>query len=226
MRISIQEVVSSKFYTMCPIKYIHSFGDVSSLSPSILGVIINDKFNYLYKINLTLLNDTYIINYTHMKNAPEPKTKALKDSGSLNPHPDRIKDELFLEDEFFDPHDRVQVKYEMLRRHRIDGKEITTVASTFGISRQSFYNVGKSFNQRGIPGLIGQQRGPKRAHKCSDKLLDFAEQWRADKSKDQSNEILAEEIRHRFGIHLNPRTIDRAIRQRKKKRKMERRAKL
>lgn len=173
----------------------------------------------LYKIDLTTLNDMYIIMFTNMKELSDSKIKALKSSGSLHPHPEKIKDELFSGGyEFFDPCDRIQVKYEMLRRHQIDGKAVTTVASTFGTSRQTFYKVEKSFKQKGIPGLLGQLRGPKRAHKCSDEVLDFIEQWRENPSMHHDQETVTEAIQRRFGIYLNPRSVDRALIRRKKKR--------
>lgn len=213
------EKVSMKFRTDCQFKYVPYAGGVLSLNRATARFFIDDKTLFLYKINLTNLNYMYIIMFTYMKDAPDSKTKALKASGSLNLHPKKIKDELFSTHEFFDPRDRVQVKYEMLRRHRMDEKAVTVVASAFGTSRQTFYKVEKTFKQEGIPGLIGQRRGPKRAHKCSDEVLDFVQQWRGDPSIRQNNEIVLEAIKRRFGIHLNPRSIDRALIRRKKKRK-------
>ena len=50
------------------------------------------------------------------KQSNNPKTAALRRHSSLNPHPEKVRDELFLSNAFFDPCDIVQVKYEMLRR--------------------------------------------------------------------------------------------------------------
>ena len=47
------------------------------------------------------------------------KRKALLASGTLNPHPEAVRSELFHTD-FFDPYDFAQVKYEMLRAHSVD----------------------------------------------------------------------------------------------------------
>ena len=49
------------------------------------------------------------------------KSLALRQQGCLNPHPERVTDELFQTREFFDPRDRVRVKYEMLRRVETEG---------------------------------------------------------------------------------------------------------
>jgi hypothetical protein len=51
------------------------------------------------------------------------------------PRPDAVSDTLFKENPFFDPNDLLQVRYEMLRRHSVEGASIVDVASRFGISR-------------------------------------------------------------------------------------------
>ena len=48
------------------------------------------------------------------------KKKALLASGTLNPHPEAVQSALFTGG-FFDPHDKAQVKYEMLRAKQVDG---------------------------------------------------------------------------------------------------------
>ena len=60
---------------------------------------------------------------------PDAKTQALREAGALHPHPDAVRDDAFLSHPFFDPRDRVQVKYEMVRRHRVDGRPVTEVAA-------------------------------------------------------------------------------------------------
>src|SRR5713101_8747651 len=45
-------------------------------------------------------------------------------SGTLR-RPDVVQDEAFAREAFLDRRDRVQVKYEMLRRHRIEGRPVT-----------------------------------------------------------------------------------------------------
>jgi hypothetical protein len=46
----------------------------------------------------------------------QSKQQTLRANGTLNPHPDKIRDSLFLRDDFFDACDLLQVKYEMVRR--------------------------------------------------------------------------------------------------------------
>lgn len=150
----------------------------------------------------------------------DSKRAALRASFSQHPHPDSVKDEAFLQDGFFDPNDLVQVKYEMLRRHREEYKSVTEVAKAFGTSRQAFYAAQAIFESQGIPGLIPKRRGPQGAHKCTDEVLDFAEQWKNEHSTDRSLDV-AQAIERHLGTRIHPRTIDRALVRRKKKRPPE-----
>ena len=75
------------------------------------------------------------------KDLDKKKLEILKKYGALNLRPERVKDTLFLEEEFFDPHDLMQTKYEMLRRVQKDGESVTQAASRFGFSRLSFYRI-------------------------------------------------------------------------------------
>ncbi len=145
----------------------------------------------------------------------DPKAAALRAAGAFHPHPEAITDELFLRSSFFDRRDRLQVKYEMLRAHDVDGRRISEVARAFGTSRQAVYAAAAAFRARGIPGLLPRPRGPKRAHKCTDAILDFAAQWRAEEAKGEQSVIDA--IHRRFGVTIHPRSLQRALVRRAKK---------
>ena len=174
---------------------------------------------------LTIANK-YVIRVTHMPKRrpqpPDPKSAALHAVGALHPHPQAVRDEAFSRHEFFDRRDRVQVKYEMLRRHRLEGRPVTEVASAFGVSRQAFYKAEAAFRSAGVPGLLPRRRGPQRAHKCSDEVLDFVEQWRASPAAEREEQDVVEAIRRRFGVRLHHRSIQRALVRRKKKRSVRR----
>ena len=103
----------------------------------------------------------------------------------------------FLSHPFFDPRDRVQVKYEMVRRHRVDGRPVTEVAARFGVSRQTFYQTAAAFEAHGIPGLVPKRPGPKGAHKCTDAIVDYVERWRAGEDV-QPDEPLTAAVARRF----------------------------
>jgi hypothetical protein len=82
----------------------------------------------------------------------DTKLRTLQQQGTLNPRPTAVRDQLFLEDDFFDARDLVQVKYEMLRRVRTEGKSVTEAATDFGFSRPSFYQAQLAFEQNGLGG--------------------------------------------------------------------------
>ena len=59
------------------------------------------------------------------KQKPDPKAAALAETRTLNPRPEAVRDQEFGSSEFFDARDLVQVKYEMVRRVRVDGAAVT-----------------------------------------------------------------------------------------------------
>jgi transposase len=148
--------------------------------------------------------------------AADNKRKSLHSLGALHHHPEQVRDELFQQDGFFDPRDLVQVKYEMLRRVRVDNKPIRRAAKDFGFSRPSVYKAQAAFERDGLPGLLPVKRGPRRAHKMDDAVMAFV---RAEQISDPAVRAagLAKRIRARFGIAVHPRTIERALHRHEKK---------
>jgi transposase len=149
----------------------------------------------------------------------DSKTAALRAAGALHPRPEAVQDAAFVQHEFFDRRDRVQVKYEMLRRHRVDARPVTEVAAAFGVSRQAFYTATAAFRAGGIPGLLPRPHGPQRAHKCTDEILDFVERWRAGEEDAAATRTVGEVVRDRFGVTIHPRSLARALARREKKRR-------
>jgi len=146
----------------------------------------------------------------------DSKATALRAAGTLHPRPGSVRDEAFRGgQEFFDPRDRVQVRYEMLRRHRVEKRPVSHVAADFSVTRQAFYVTDRAFEAQGIPGLLPRPRGPKRNHKCTEEVLDFVERWRAEEGPKAQG--IAEAVRRRFGVTIHPRSLDRALARRKKK---------
>jgi len=148
----------------------------------------------------------------------DSKAAALRRAGALHAHPEAVQDEAFGAHEFFDRRDRVQVKYEMLRRHRVEGRAVSRVAAGFGVSRQAFYTAQAAFRAQGIPGLLPRPRGPRRAHKCTEEILDFAVRWSARPGSGERGGVV-EAIARRFGVTIHPRSLARALVRREKKRR-------
>src|SRR6266581_5948490 len=88
-----------------------------------------------------------------------PKRQFLEDAGALHRHPDRVRADLFARYRFFDPLDKIQVKYEMLRAHAIEKRSVVTVAAEFGFSRETYYSVLAAFQEGGVPGLADGKVG-------------------------------------------------------------------
>lgn len=150
------------------------------------------------------------------KDPDEPKADALDRAGTMHPHPEKVSDELFRDNPFFDPRDALQVKYEMLRRVRVDGYTVSRAASSSGLSRPTYYQALDAFERKGLAGLLPDKKGPKRAHKLGSEVLDFVEaQLEAEPALRPSD--LALRIRDEHGIEVHPKSITRARTRRKKK---------
>jgi hypothetical protein len=82
----------------------------------------------------------------------DPKAAALRAAGALHPRPQSVRDQAFAgEHEFFDARDRVQVKYEMLRRHRVEGRPVAHVAElSVSVDRPSMSPIRPS-SRKGFP---------------------------------------------------------------------------
>ena len=151
-----------------------------------------------------------------MSDGTDAKSEALRAHRALHPRPGDVTDELFLTDKFFDPHDLVQIKYEMLRRVQVERLSVSQAANRFGFSRPSFYQSLAAFREAGLPGLIPQRRGPRTAHKLSDEVLEYIEQLRALDEALRAPE-LSQRILEKFGLSVHPRSIERALSRWRKK---------
>ena len=144
------------------------------------------------------------------------KVSTLRHQHALNPRPDRVRDPAFTSgNPFFDAQDLVQVKYEMLRRVREDGERVSEASATFGFSRPSFYEAQAAFEQSGLAGLVPQRPGPRRAHKLSAAVLDALEAALREQPR-LSSADLARVVETRFSLSVHPRSVERALRRRKK----------
>jgi len=128
-----------------------------------------------------------------------------------------VKDELFGGEDFFDPHDRVQVKYEMVRRVQKDNWTVSQAAQAYGFSRPSFYQTQQAVQEQGLAALVPRKRGPKGAHKLSEPVMEFLRQHKsADKTLRAG--ALASLVEQHHGVRVHPRTIERALQRAEKKR--------
>ena len=140
----------------------------------------------------------------------DPKVRALREARSLNPRPESVSDEGFASSEFLDARDLVQVKYEMVRRARVDGEPVGRAAAAFGFSRPSFYAAQRALDEDGLAGLVPERPGPRGAHKLTGEIVAFARERRAVDPK-LSSAALVEVVAERFGVRVHRRSIERAL---------------
>jgi transposase len=151
-----------------------------------------------------------------MEEHADSKRLALREHGAVNPRPQRVRDPLFAESEFFDPLDLVQVKYEMLRRVRVEHRPASEAAKAFGVSRVTLYQAMVTFGAEGLPGLLPRRRGPKCGHKLTAEVLEFIDRQRAADRQLRANQ-LADLVQEHLGLSVHPRSIERALARRSKK---------
>jgi transposase len=140
-----------------------------------------------------------------------PKRRFLEEVGALHRHPELVRAALFERHRFFDPLDKLQVKYEMLRAHAVDGESVTSVAEAFGFSRETYYLALASFETRGIVGLVDGKAG----RPGPLKLTEEATTWVYDLHRRQrtlSGREIAERLAEDLGIEVHRRTIERLLR--------------
>jgi transposase len=139
-----------------------------------------------------------------------PKAKALLEEGTVNPNPEKVRDSKFQQNEFFDPRDLIQVRYEMLRRVSIENASVTDATEEYGVSRPTYYQARTNFDERGVAGLVPQKRGPRGPHKLQGEVLTFVEQQLVAGEPLRARELV-KLIQQEFGINVHPRTIERAV---------------
>lgn len=140
----------------------------------------------------------------------DAKVDALAEQGCLNPHPEQVQDPAFVADDFFDARDVVQVKYEMVRRVRVDRQPVSHTAAAFGYSRPSFYEAQAAVERGGLAALVPKKRGPRHAHKLSAEVVAFLLELR-DAEPTLRTVDLAQRVQERFGRKVHARSVERAL---------------
>ena len=105
----------------------------------------------------------------------------------------------------------------MLRRVQKERGSVSEATRGFGFSRPSFYQAQSAFEKEGIPGLIPKKRGPHGGHKLTDEVVEFVEQLLEEEATTTAAQ-LAQRIKDRFDVVVHPRSIERALTRKKKRR--------
>lgn len=146
----------------------------------------------------------------------DEKERSLRVQSALNAGGAAVTDPLFCDSEFFDARDLVLVKYEMLRRVRVDKMPVVKAAATFGFSRSGFYKTLTAWERSGVVGLLPMRPGPRGASKLTDDVLAYLDQQIAVTGPLRASDLAAR-LREERGIRVHPRSIERALARRKKR---------
>jgi hypothetical protein len=139
----------------------------------------------------------------------QSRRAALEAAGLAHAGPEMVTAPLFsVGNPFFFPLDKVQVKYEMLRAHLVDGVSVTAAAATHGYSRPSFYLAQASFAEQGMVGLLDERPGRRGPVKLTEEIMGYLVAAPAHVSGAE----LARDVEQRFGVALHRRTVERARR--------------
>ncbi len=144
----------------------------------------------------------------------DTKLEALRQAQTLHPHPERVRAPLFLGGSvFFDPRDLVQVKYELLRRVRVEGDSVAHASALFGLSRPTFYAAQAAWEEAGLAGLVPERTGPRQGHKLTEEVVAQLRPLAATHSSRQ----LAAWLHEQLQLDVHPRSIERALARAEKK---------
>jgi transposase len=124
----------------------------------------------------------------------------------------------FAQSDFFDPRDKVQVKYEMLRVHRIDRVSVSEASRRFGYSRESFYTAADAFQAEGVLGLVDARRGPRHPRKVTPDVQRMLLKA-IERDGSVSSTELAEYLFEQLGVSVHVRTVERFRRAHRKKKR-------
>ena len=136
------------------------------------------------------------------------KREILVLRGCLNDSPEAVDYELFRSGgKFFDPCDKIQVKYEMIRAVQMEGLRISEVPRLFGYSRETYYTVARRFASQGCIGLLDQVQGRRQPEKLQKHIVDFILKERLSDPKNNSGKRLQEKVLERFHVKLHRCTV-------------------
>ena len=175
-------------------------------------------FRHMLQYALTILQYAGILDRSPMHTTggvmADTKLEALRQAQTLHPHPERVRAPLFLSGSlFFDPRDLVQVKYELLRRVRVEGDSVAHASALFGLSRPTFYAAQAAWEEAGLAGLVPERTGPRQGHKLTEEVVARLRPLAATHSSRQLATWLHEQVQ----LDVHPRSIERALARAEKK---------
>ncbi len=142
------------------------------------------------------------------------KKETLLGNGSYNKNYSKVERKKFLEDNFYDPMDIIQVKYELLRDAKDARRGIGGITNEYGYTRASYYNIKAAFEKDGLAALVPGKTGPKAPHKLTSERQEYIERYISENPSASSAEITTD-LSSSIGIKISKRTVERYRRKKK-----------
>ena len=137
-----------------------------------------------------------------------PKQDILLENGTFNRNYAKVTEHRFISDNFYDPKDLAQVKYEMLRAVRESKVSVDEISVKYGFSRAGFYKVKNSFEKEGLSAFVSNKSGPRSAWKLTKEYQRFIDGCLSENPEASSGEIVSMLKRER-GLEISKRTVER-----------------
>lgn len=138
------------------------------------------------------------------------KKDILAHLGALNKNPEKVTNSLFIERDFFDPLDNVQIKYEMLRANQVDNQKVSRICKQFNYSREAFYVILRKFKKHGIIGFLESSRQRKNTVMLNQDIVKMIIQTKFN-NPNISGSKLAQKINAKFNTDYKKRAIEKAV---------------
>jgi len=136
------------------------------------------------------------------------KQDILLKNGTYNKNHIKVTEQRFINDDFYDSRDLVQVKYEMLRTVRESERTVDEVAGKFGFSRSGFYKIKSTFEKEGVSAFVPNKTGPQNARKLTKEHQQFIDSYLRD-NPDTSSGNMVIILKAERGIEVSKRTVER-----------------
>lgn len=136
------------------------------------------------------------------------KQDILMENGTFNTNYAKVSEPRFVNDEFYDSRDLVQVKYEMLKAARESKESIQEISARFGFSRAGFYKIKNSFEKEGFTAFVSNKTGPRNTWKLTKEHQRFIDSYLLGNPDADSKEIVSI-LKKERGLEISKRTVER-----------------
>ena len=136
----------------------------------------------------------------------ETKYKILKEVRAFNENPERVRVHIFHINPFFDPADKAQVKYEMLRSRELEGRPLKKICEEFGYTRERYRAIMARFCSEGMAGLFDQKRGRRNPIKVTEEVRSCLCKEH-ERDPDLKPAELIKRCKKKTGIEISRRTL-------------------